>query len=483
MDEKDFGRKCTNYLPFHSDNRQKKRIFAVNWVLSASRCVDFIAGVKFFSSFSSSIMRTIQLILCFFSYVVAALAQVNFSEHFEDATLRVDYCFYGTSKASAEALDGMWVTPHWAGRRHHLDQLPLQGNGQIELRDAATQQLLYVSSFSTLFQEWLATDEAASVSRSFENVLLLPFPRRDAIITVRLFDAQHRVQAELQHPLRVSDILVRRPSVNKPHPHRYLVQSGESSECIDIAILAEGYTAREMPQFYADAQEACDALFAHRPFSALKSRFNVVAVGVASEQSGVSVPRHHDWRRTAFSSHFDTFYSDRYLTTLQQKDLHNALLGIPYEHIIVLANTEEYGGGGIYNAYTLTTAHHPSFRPVVVHEFGHSFGGLADEYATDADFSDLYPHNVEPWEPNITTLVDFSSKWQDLLPAQASLDEVKQRSKPTSTQVGLYEGAGYQAKGVFRPTHDCRMRTNEAEAFCPVCERHLTRLIQFYTEP
>lgn len=428
-------------------------------------------------------MRTIPLILCFLAFVASAFAQVNFSEHFEDATLRVDYTFGGNAKAQWIAVDALSTFPHWAGRRVHMEQLPLQGNGQIELRDAATGQLLYANSFSTLFQEWLATEEATSVSRSFENVLLLPFPRRDATMSVRLFDAHHRVVSEMHHALRVADILVRRPSVVHPHPYRYLVQSGRSSDCIDVAILAEGYTEREMPRFYADAQAACDALFAHAPFSALRSRFNVVAVAVPSEQSGVSVPRHGDWRRTAFSSHFDTFYSDRYLTTLHQKDLHNALLGIPYEHIIVLANTEEYGGGGIYNAYTLTTAHHPSFRPVVVHEFGHSFGGLADEYATDADFSDLYPMTVEPWEPNITTLVDFAHKWQDLLPAQATLDEVKRRSQPTSSKVGLYEGAGYQAKGLFRPTQDCRMRTNEAAAFCPVCQRHLTRLIQFYTEP
>ncbi|WP_290043157.1 M64 family metallopeptidase, partial [uncultured Muribaculum sp.] len=149
----------------------------------------------------------------------------------------------------------------------------------------------------------------------------------------------------------------------------------------------------------------------------MPERFNFVAVASPSADEGVSVPRLSDWRSTAFSSHFSTFYSDRYLTTSALPAVHDALRGIPYEHIIILANTPEYGGGGIYNSYTLTAARHPLMRPVVVHEFGHSFGGLADEYFYEQDvMSDTYPLDVEPWEPNITTLVDFPSKWQALIP-------------------------------------------------------------------
>lgn len=187
--------------------------------------------------------------------------------------------------------------------------------------------------------------------------------------------------------------------------------------------------------------------------------------------------------KTAVSSHFDTFYSDRYLTTRSVKAIHNWLAGIPYEHIIILANTDTYGGGGIYNSYTLTTAHHSMFRPVVVHEFGHSFGGLADEYAYDEAPSPLYPYDIEPWEPNITTLVHFEDKWKDMLeqgtpvPTKPQADE-----KLIYTKVGVYEGAGYTKKGIYRPTTECRMRINEAPVFCPVCQRSLERTIRFYTE-
>ena len=253
--------------------------------------------------------------------------------------------------------------------------------------------------------------------------------------------------------------------------------------CIDVAIMAEGYTADESDLFYKDAAVACEALFAHEPFKKLKDRFNIVAVFSESKDSGVSIPRKDEWKKTAVSSHFDTFYSDRYLTTRSVKAIHNWLAGIPYEHIIILANTDTYGGGGIYNSYTLTTAHHSMFRPVVVHEFGHSFGGLADEYAYDEAPSPLYPYDIEPWEPNITTLVHFEDKWKDMLeqgtpvPTKPQADE-----KLIYTKVGVYEGAGYTKKGIYRPTTECRMRINEAPVFCPVCQRSLERTIRFYTE-
>ena len=147
--------------------------------------------------------------------------------------------------------------------------------------------------------------------------------------------------------------------------------------------------------------------------------------------------------------------------------MHDKLCGIPYEHIVILANTDTYGGGGIYNSYTLTTAHHPAFKPVVVHEFGHSFAGLADEYYYDDQYVEFYYPDSEPWEQNITTLADFESKWKDML------DDGKAE---------LLEGAGYQSKGVYRPAKDCRMHTNRAEGFCPVCQRALSRVIEFYTE-
>lgn len=406
-----------------------------------------------------------------------------FDDYFVDKTIRADYIFSGNSREQAICLDELSSLPQWAGRRTHLGELPLQGNGDIEMKDKATGKTIYRTSFSSLFQEWICENEATQVTRGFENTFLLPYPKQPVTVTIRLKDVCHKVSASLTHEINPKDILIHQRGNGRITPHRYLLQSGSDEKCIDVAILAEGYTRAEMELFYKDAEIACESLFAHEPFRKLKDRFNVVAVFSESKDSGVSIPRENNWKETAVSSHFDTFYSDRYLTTRSVKAIHNWLAGIPYEHIIILANTDTYGGGGIYNSYTLTTAHHPMFRPVVVHEFGHSFGGLADEYAYDEAPSPQYPYDVEPWEQNITTMVDFASKWKDMITPETPVPTPAETDPELIyTKVGAYEGGGYTLKGIYRPTTECRMKINEAPVFCPVCQRALERLIYFYTD-
>ncbi len=406
-----------------------------------------------------------------------------FDEYFENKTLRTDYIFTGNSQKQEVYLDELTSLPQWAGRRHHLSELPLAGNGEITMTDKATGQVIYRTSFSSLFQEWLGEEEATRVQKGFENSFLLPFPKKEALVTVSLKNARQEICAQLTHEVRPDDILIHQRGTERLTPHRYLHQGGNMEERIDVAILAEGYTEAEMDIFYRDAEATCEALFAHAPFDKLKDRFNIVAVASPSTDSGVSIPLKSEWKSTAVSSHFSTFYSDRYLTTSRVKSIHNWLAGIPYEHIIILANTDTYGGGGIYNSYTLTTAHHPSFKPVVVHEFGHSFGGLADEYFYSDAPSPLYPYDKEPWEQNISTLVDFESKWKDMVPAGTPIPTPAKTSlNEIYTAVGVYEGAGYTSKGIYRPVTECRMKINEAPGFCPVCQRALERLILFYTE-
>ena len=427
-------------------------------------------------------MKKISLFCLGIASFLSVQAQ-NFSDWFEEKTLRTDYIFTGNARQQEVCLDELSMLPQWAGRRHHLNELPLAGNGEITMKDKATGTVIYRTSFSSLFQEWLGEEEATRVKKGFENSFLLPFPKKEAIVTISLKNAHQQVSASLTHEIRPDDVLIHQRGTAHITPHRYIHQSGSVEDCIDVAILAEGYTEAEMDLFYQDAEATCEALFSHEPFKKLKSRFNLVAVASPSVDSGVSIPLKDEWKSTAVSSHFSTFYSDRYLTTSRVKSIHNWLAGIPYEHVIILANTDTYGGGGIYNSYTLTTAHHPQFKPVVVHEFGHSFGGLADEYAyTDAP-SPLYPYSIEPWEQNITTMVDFESKWKDMVPEGTLVPTpAKTQESEIYTSVGVYEGAGYTTKGIYRPATECRMKINEAPAFCPVCQRALERLILFYTE-
>ena len=426
------------------------------------------------------IKKTFSTLFCLLA-ALAVQAQV-FSDYFEDKTLRIDYLFTGNATKQEVCLDALSSLPAWAGRKHHLSELPLQGNGQIVMKDAASGTVIYKTSFSSLFQEWLETDEAQHTTKGFENTFLVPYPLKPVEIEITLLDSHRNVRTSMKHTVNPDDILIQQKGTEHVTPHKYLQKKGKPETCIDVAILAEGYTADEMETFYQDAQIACESLFSHEPFKSMQKRFNIVAVASPSQDSGVSVPRLGIWKNTAFSSHFSTFYSDRYLTTSRLKSVHDALAGIPYEHIIILANTEEYGGGGIYNSYTLTTAHHSDFRPVVVHEFGHSFGGLADEYFYDDDvMTDTYPLHVEPWEQNVSTRVDFGSKWEDMLPEATPVPTPLEETG--KYPVGVYEGAAYSAKGIYRASYNCRMRTNEYPEFCSVCQRALQRLITFYTEP
>lgn len=423
----------------------------------------------------------------FFALMLSGLCVLSSAQ---SRTLRVDYVFSGTDKATEISLERLYSFDGWAGRRTNLDEVPVKGNGQISMTDMSSGEVIYMQSFSTLFQEWKTTEEATRLRKAFENTFLLPMPSAKALVKVELYDFFGNVSSSLKHVVDPEDILIRHIAPDSA-PHKYILKSGDPEEKIDVAIVAEGYTAEESEQFYKDARSAVEAILAHAPFGEYKDRFNFVAVALESEESGVSVPREGVWKDTAVGSNYDTFYSDRYLTTSDVWKMHDALCGIPYEHLVILANTDTYGGGGIYNSYTLTTSRHSDFKPVVVHEFGHSFAGLADEYYYDDQFVEYYYSDSEPWEQNITTLYDFESKWNDMLPkvigiptapVQGNIWKMFQDGVSPESMIGVYEGAGYQSKGVYRPFPDCRMKTNSAEGFCPVCQRAISRMIEFYTE-
>lgn len=423
-------------------------------------------------------IRIFNLVFLLLAVRACAVAQ-DFDDYFADKTLRLDYVFAGNAGQQFIALDQLNVMPRWYGKRQRLADLPVEGNGQITVRSRKTGRVIYRNSFSTLFQEWLSYDEASGSTRSFENVFLVPFPKDTVDVTVDLCGNRREVTASLTHTVVPSDILIRRIGEDNVTPYVTLQQAADTSRCIHIAYLAEGYRSEEMPAFISDAKTAMEALFAHEPFKSLRNRFNVVAVKSPSEDSGTSEPSRGIWKNTALHSHFDTFYSDRYLTTLHLKDMHDWLAGTPYEHIIVLVNTDKYGGGGILNSYNLSMTRHDYYKPVVVHEFGHSFGGLGDEYAYEEEAIPMYPHDIEPWEPNLTTLKDFHGKWEGMIPEGTAIPTPLPADKD---KVGVYEGAGYSLKGVYRGFQDCRMRTNSNPEFCPVCRDALTRLIYFYTE-
>lgn len=410
-------------------------------------------------------MKKYLIITALLAFNINIFAQ-QFEDYFEDRTLRLDYTFAGCDVMHNIYVDELVSLPHWYGRRHRLAELPLKGNGQITVRSKIDSVVIYRHAFSTLFQEWLATDEAKNTQKSFENVFLVPFPKAPVEIKVELFDNHNMVVNSLTHTVNPKDILIRKAGERDITPYDVLHHANDTSHCIHIAFVAEGYTEDEMDHYLRDCQKAIGSLFNHEPFKSLQDRFQIIALKSVSQESGTSEPSRGIWKNTVLGSHFDTFYSDRYLTTLHLKRLHDVLAGTPYEHVIILVNTEHYGGDGIYNSYNLSYTGGSQFLPVVVHEFGHSFGGLGDEYTYGND-DPIYFDDTEPWEPNLTTKATAFIKWENLIKAG---------------KAGLIEGGGYQEKGVWRGCENCRMRTNEEPEFCAVCKQALKELIDFYTE-
>lgn len=400
-----------------------------------------------------------------------AYAGGDFGRHFIDSTLRVDYVMSGPMPGSAPvvACKGMSRYKGWGGRRVNLSVAPLAGNADVTVTDPATGDTLYIQPFSTLFHEWLALGDNHSPV-AMEGTVLLPMPRRAVNISISLRDKYRRRLAAAEMTVDPSDIMIADRTSDIPNPYTYIYR-GENPDTakIKVAVVAEGFTEAEMPAFREYARQAVDAILEHSPFAERAEAFDFIALETPSPGTGVAVPLAGLWPRTAFGSHFSTFGSDRYLSTPRVHALYDAVTPIGAHHIIIIANTDIYGGGGIFNFYTITAAGHELMPQVTVHEFGHSFAGLADEYYYPDDMMDAtYPDGVEPWEPNITTQTDFASKW----PAMVE-----------SGEASLIEGGGYRARGVWRGADDCRMRTNTGGEFCPVCRNAIERIIDWQTRP
>lgn len=269
----------------------------------------------------------------------------DFDAVFADSTLRVNYAFANDPARGASIfVENLEATPGWYGRRNHLPELALRGNGAIFVKDAATGDTIYATSFTALFHEWLCTDEAKTTPRSFAYTFLMPLPKQKAVIDLALYDAAQQTIASASHVYDPADILVRRWQ-GTPAEYVYIHQGGDPKEVIDVAILPEGYTAEEMPLFLEDCQKVVDAIMGHEPFTSSADKFNFIALQLPSEDSNVSIPRFNQWRNTRYDCHYSTLYSDRYMTTPSTVKAHDDLRGVPYEHVVILANTEEYGGG------------------------------------------------------------------------------------------------------------------------------------------
>jgi len=414
----------------------------------------------------------------FISLTVNSGAQDQFDKYFSDKVLRFDFMLAGNSAKTTVYPVGMKEESLFGGSRTQLTDPFSYGNLKYELYDAAGNKLIYSRGFCTLYQEWQTTAEAKVMERSFYEVATMPFPRNKVRFVLSMRERNGLFKKLYETEIDPADYFIRKEKPVNANVTK-IYYSGDASNAVDLAFIAEGYKAGEMDKFRADVKKMADALFSEPPFSQYKDKFNIWAVEAISADSGTDIPGEKLYANTALNSSFYTFDLDRYLTTQDLKSVNDYAALVPHDNIIVLINSERYGGGGVYNYYSGTTVGHPLSAKVFIHEFGHGFAGLADEYySSEVAYEEFYPLNVEPWEPNITTMVSFESKWKNII--KPGIPVPTPAEEKYSNVTGLFEGGGYSAKGIFRPEMDCRMKSNATKGFCSVCREAVKQMIEFY---
>ena len=405
----------------------------------------------------------------------------QFDEYFLNKTLRIDYFLAGNSTEENVFFREMREEPYWGGPHADLTALMNTGTYRYILIDSASGKLLFAKGFSSLFQEWRGTPEAKQIRRAFPMVATMPFPKKtmNFLIEKRSYETG-MFETMYEMKLRPDDYFILKDSIHRLKVEK-IKYSGAPEDHVDVAFMAEGYTEAEMPKFIEDARSLCDYFMSVEPYSSFGDKFNFYAIMSPSDESGVTIPGKELYVNTNIHSSFYTFDMDRYLTSFDTRAIYDIAANVPSDAIFVIVNSKRYGGGGFYNHYCEGTIDNQYSRIVAVHEFGHSFAGLGDEYYTsDVTYSDFYNLKVEPWEPNLTTNVDFASKWKSMVPDSVPIPTPRLQKYKDVT--GMFEGGGYLGKGVYSPGMDCRMKSNEAQGFCPVCRQAIIRMIRYYTE-
>jgi len=417
--------------------------------------------------------------------VISCLLALNglhaqFDSHFDNKTLRIDYTHAGNFETEWYALDALIEEPFWSGSHKNLIDSFDYGEYCVKVVDVSSNELIYSRGYSTLFGEWQTTIEAKALTRSFSETVLIPFPKKPVILSLysrsyaglmeEKFTCTINPKSYFIRPAKLEQIAVLDINVHAP-----------ASNAVDIVILGDGYTQAEMGNFISDCQNFTTKMFAFEPFITYQDKFNVRAVLIPSSESGATIPATGEWVSTALSSSYYTFDSERYCMTYDNKSVRDYAGLVPYDQIYILVNSAKYGGGGIFNFYSLSASKNKLSGEIIVHEFGHGFAGLGDEYYdSSTSYTDFYNFNAEPWEPNLTTLVAFDKKWKHLLQSETPVPTPD--TKKFNETLGVFEGGGYVAKGIYRPAHDCLMKSFQGHTFCAACEEAIIRMINFYTE-
>lgn len=440
-------------------------------------------------------------------------------------TMRLDCYHGGTATEEQMSLDGVALEGPWPGRLDRAIDDTNLGKYYFEVLDRQTNRVLYSRGYASIFGEWQETPEATEVRRQFSESLRFPAPTAPVQVVVKRRDKQNGFRELWSVVVDPSD-----PAIDRSPPPAgvkvwAVMKNGEPRDKVDLLLMGDGYTAAEMDKWHGDARRLADLLFAASPFKERRTDFNVWAVDTPADESGVSRPSDGIYRRTPLGATYDAFGSERYVLTFDNKRMREAASAAPYEFIEIIVNSRKYGGGGIFNLFA-TVAADNAFTPYVfVHEFGHHFAGLADEYYTSDVAYETSTARPEPWEPNATA-DPHATKWSGLIAAgtplptpwpkeqfeslekeiQARRRQIRAQHQPEDVMealfreerekttallasgpyghaVGSFEGAMYEGRGYYRPQADCIMFTRDEGGFCAVSRRAIERIIDLYSRP
>ncbi|MBL8194868.1 MAG: IgA Peptidase M64 [Blastocatellia bacterium] len=455
----------------------------------------------------------------FFLLLSASLFSV-----FAVPTMRVDYYHTGNIKEELFSLDRVVIEPlPWPGNpQKPIDDTNL-GKYFFEVIDRNTNKVIYSRGFASIYGEWETTDEAKSINRTFHESLRFPAPSNSVQVVLKKRDSNNAFQQIWSLLIEPKDIFIDRAKVNPPATLIEILKNGNPENKVDLLILGDGYTSNEQAKFERDARRMTEILFATPPFKERKQDFNVWGLCPASSETGISRPSTGLYRSSPLGCSYDAFGSERYILTYDNRAFRTIASFAPYDFVEILVNNRTYGGGGIFNLYGTVSADSTWAPYIFVHEFGHHFAGLADEYYTSSVAYSSPTAKLEPWEPNVTALLDPDNlKWKHLIDKTTPLptpwekeayekysieyqkkrSRIRQENRPEEemealfqenkendlktlskekyfSKVGAFEGAMYEAKGYYRPEVDCIMFTR-SEAFCTVCKIAIERVIDLY---
>jgi IgA Peptidase M64/Peptidase M64 N-terminus len=479
-------------------------------------------------------------IVCFVPGLITAGQTVPFDKYFVDKTMRVDYFHSGNAKEEAVALDRVYEQGIWAGSKRNLIDPFNIGRYGYKVYDAASGTLIFSKGFDSYFAEYKTTGSALDgIKRTYHETALVPFPKSKVKFVVELRNRENVLQPVFSAEIDPADIFIIREPLAADVKVFEVLKSGDPHEKVDVAFIAEGYTAAEEGKLKADLERFRGVFFKLEPYQSRPDRFNFYGVFRPSQESGCDEPSHGIYKNTALAATFDSLGSERYLLTEDNKSLRDIAAHVPYDALFIMVNHKRYGGGGIYNLFCTFTVDNQWYEYLFLHEFGHSFAGLGDEYYTsDVAYNEFYPKGQEPVEANITALLDPAKlKWKKLVSpgvsvptpwekeefdrmdnayqnvrreVNAKIAEMKRSGAPPEQvaraeeeserlsrehadkvdqflmkskfwgKVGAFEGAGYSSHGLYRPAVDCLMFSKGAKPFCRVCEEAVARVIDYY---